>query len=114
MYLCEVCQACTRSGQQRLVHVIERRVPLGNGPCWGRPRNFPALQQLGAFRTEIARELSVCPKCKDRLERGDSLATLLTLARVKREEAAKAQEQQPNGQPASAVDLRPRPLPKTA
>jgi uncharacterized protein with PIN domain len=60
MYLCQCCGAKVGPGIARLVHVLTRTVTD--------PR-LVAGRMVDVPRQEIAREVNVCPGCKERLEK---------------------------------------------
>lgn len=62
MYRCQLCKKVSEPGQARLVHYINRKVWDGQ-----------------IERMQIARELSVCIECKEGLEKGKSMSSLMAL-----------------------------------
>lgn len=67
MYLCGVCGSCSKPGESRKTHLIEREVPGPHGP-----------------RREIAREVPLCSECAFKLARGLTLDQLCREVRAMR------------------------------
>lgn len=82
MYRCEICGCCSKPGEGRKTHVVEREVPrlvVRGRDHLGRP----SLDQAG-FRREVARELAVCTGCHVELQMGVPLDRLLARDRAER------------------------------
>jgi hypothetical protein len=72
MYRCGVCGKTTEPGQPRLVHIVSRvKLELrtvGSKAATGKhDESTSGTERL--CRQEIAKEVPVCPDCKDRLDR---------------------------------------------
>lgn len=92
MYRCELCNACSKPGEPRLTHAIQRRV-----------RRTGTIPDGQSWRLEIARELAVCRECDRQLKRGGSLNDMLKAG----EDQRRAEEPPPL---LEAVKLRPEKL----
>lgn len=95
MYLCGICDKCTKPGQQRLVHTIYRMVPSGlqvhkrhaghgYGPSTAVIESPP--------RREIAREVPICHDCAGRMSAGATFEELVTYHRFLARQDAKLAE----------------------
>lgn len=82
MYRCDVCTAVSKPKQDRLVHVVHRKVAR------------PALDSEDP-RTEVDREIPVCQECKLLLDHGLPLASLLRQRGKRQEAVGQAPKPQP-------------------
>ncbi len=77
MYRCGVCGSCSKPGESRKVHVVEREVPkVARGDSVGTRPGWQTDRQVGT-RREIECEVALCSECHFRLARGATLDQLI-------------------------------------